>query len=412
MVSTDFSQSSGALPLEGLRVLDFTHAAAGPFSTMFLADLGAEVIKIEKPKGGDGTRTMGEPMPELGPKETDYYLSLNRNKHGIVIDLAQADGVALAVRLAQKCDIVVENFRPGVMDKLGLGFEALRKVRPGLIFASISAFGRSGPWSKRPANDIILQSVSGLMGITGERGGGPVRIGAPISDFSSGLFLLAGILAALHAREKHPDGQRVEVSMLEASLNMMCNYIPSVTTMGKTVSRLGRGHAQIVPYQAFLCADKRYVMVGAFTRAFWQNLCRALGRDDWITDPRFISNPARLKNRDVLVGELETIFASRTSAHWIELLTSADVPTSPVMELHEAVLSEQVTFNDSIQAVKHHGKDVKVVRNPIRGEQWGTDRRAQPAPEMGRDTNSVLKSVLGLDPKAVTSLVERKIVAA
>ncbi|MBC7609425.1 MAG: CoA transferase [Polaromonas sp.] len=412
MDSSDFSQTSGALPLEGLRVLDFTHAAAGPFSTMFLADLGAEVIKIENPKGGDGTRTMGEPIPELGPKETDYYLSLNRNKHGIVIDLAQEDGVALAVRLAQRCDIVVENFRPGVMDKLGLGFEVLRKVRPGLIFASISAFGRSGPWSKRPANDIILQSVSGLMGITGERGGGPVRIGAPISDFSSGLFLLAGILAALHAREKHPDGQRVDVSMLEASLNMMCNYIPSVTTMGKTVPRLGRGHAQIVPYQAFLCADKRYVMVGAFTRAFWQNLCRALGHDDWLADPRFMSNPARLKNRDVLVGELETIFASRPSAHWFELLTSADVPTSPVMELHEAVLSEQVTFNDSIQAVKHHGKDVKVVRNPIRGEQWGAGRQVQPAPEMGRDTHSVLASVLGLDPQAIASLVERKVIAA
>lgn len=412
MVSSGISQTRGALPLEGLRVLDFTHAAAGPFSTMFLADLGAEVIKIEKPRGGDGTRTMGEPMPELGPKETDYYLSLNRNKHGIVIDLARVEGVALAVRLAQRCDIVVENFRPGVMDKLGLGFEVLRKVKPGLIFASISAFGRSGPWSKRPANDIILQSVSGLMGITGERGGGPVRIGAPISDFSSGLFLLAGILAALHAREKHPDGQRVDVSMLEASLNMMCNYIPSVTTMGKTVPRLGRGHAQIVPYQAFLCADKRYVMVGAFTRVFWQNLCRSLGRDEWITDPRFISNPSRLKNRDVLVGELESIFASLPSAHWIELLTSADVPTSQVMELHEAVLSEQVTFNDSIQAVKHHGKDIKVVRNPIRGEQWGTDRQAQPAPEMGRDTSSVLKSVLGLDPQGIASLVDRKIVAA
>jgi crotonobetainyl-CoA:carnitine CoA-transferase CaiB-like acyl-CoA transferase len=354
---------------------------------------------------------MGEPMPEMGPKETDYYLSLNRNKHGIVIDLAQAEGVALAVRLAEKCDIVVENFRPGVMDKLGLGFEVLRKVRSGLIFASISAFGRSGPWSTRPANDIILQSVSGLMGITGERDGGPVRIGAPISDFSSGLFLLAGILAALHAREKHPDGQRVDVSMLEASLNMMCNYIPSVTTMGKTVPRLGRGHAQIVPYQAFLCADKRYVMVGAFTRAFWQNLCRALGRDDWITDSRFASNPVRLKNRDVLVGELETIFASRPSVHWIELLTSADVPTSPVMELHEAVLSEQVIFNNSIQAVTHHGKDVKVVRNPIRGEQWGSDRQAQPAPEMGRDTNSVLESVLGLATQDIASLVERKVVA-
>ena len=171
-----------ARPLDGIRVLDFTHAAAGPFASMFLGDLGAEVIKIEKPQRGDGSRSMGVPMPMLGPKDSDYYVSLNRNKKGIVLDLAVAEGAELARRLAAQCDVVVENFRPQVMNRLGLGFEDLRKLRQGLVYCSISAFGSSGPWSKRPANDIIMQSVSGLMGITGEVGGGPVRIGAPISD--------------------------------------------------------------------------------------------------------------------------------------------------------------------------------------------------------------------------------------
>jgi crotonobetainyl-CoA:carnitine CoA-transferase CaiB-like acyl-CoA transferase len=239
-------------PLAGIRVLDFSHAAAAPFATMFLADLGAEVIKIEKPRQGDGARYMGVPMPTLGPKDSDYYVSLNRNKKGIVLDLAQPEGAALARRLAALCDIAIENFRPQVMAKLGLGFEDLRKVRPGLIYCSISAFGPGGPWAAKPANDIIMQSVSGLMSITGEVGGGPVRIGAPIADFSTGLFGLAGVLAALHARDRFPEGQHIQVAMLDASLNMMCNYIPSVTTLGQKVQRVGRGHAQIVPYQAFL----------------------------------------------------------------------------------------------------------------------------------------------------------------
>ena len=290
------SKAQTGRPLDGIRVLDFSHAAAAPFATMFLGDLGAQIIKIEKPKQGDGSRSMGVPMPAMGPKDSDYYISLNRNKKGLVIDLAQPEGAGLARDLAAKCDVVVENFRPGVMARLGLAFEDLAKVRPGLIYCSISAFGATGPWSQRPANDIIVQSVSGLMGITGEVRGGPVRIGAPICDFSSGLFGLSGILAALFARDRFPEGQHIEVAMLDASLNMMCNYIPSVATLGAKVERLGRGHAQIVPYQAFMCADGEYVMVGAFTREFWWNLCRALGRQHWIEDPRFATNSARLRN--------------------------------------------------------------------------------------------------------------------
>lgn len=401
--------STQGKPLHGIRVLDFSHAAAAPFATMFLGDMGAEVIKIEKPRGGDGSRSMGIPMPGLGPHDSDYYVSLNRNKQSVVIDLATPEGAELARAMAKKSDIVVENFRPDVMNRLGLGFDQLKVLRPHLIYASISAFGPTGPWSQRPANDIIMQSVSGLMGITGEVGGGPVRIGAPISDFSSGLFALAGVLAALHARDAHPDGQHIQVAMLEASMNMMCNYIPSVATLGHTVPKLGRGHAQIVPYQAFLCLDGEYLMVGAFTRGFWHNLCRGLKHEEWITDPLYATNPARLKNRADLVGKLEVIFATRKRDEWLEILTEADVPNSPVLELHDAIHTAQMVHNRSLASMDTKGKAVQVAHTPIRVAQWG-DSPVLPAPGLGANTTQVLRDVLGLDAREIDALLRNQIV--
>lgn len=381
-------------PLSDIKVLDFTHAAAGPYATMFLGDMGAEIIKIEKPKGGDSTRSMGRPMPMLGRKETDYFVALNRNKKGIVLDLGTAQGVQIAKDLAARADVVVQNFRPDVMDRMGLGFEQLRTLRRGLIYCSISAFGTTGPWAARPANDIIMQSVSGLMGITGEVGGGPVRIGAPISDFSTGLFALSGMLAALHARASHPEGQHVQITMLDASLNMMCSFIPAVAMMNRKMERLGRGHDQIVPYQAFLCSDNEYVMVGAFTRGFWQNLCKMLGRTEWIDDPKYATNAARLANRADLVGQLEVIFAQKSMAEWLRLLAEADVPCSPLYELHDAIKSEQAEHIGCINSVGDPA--VKVVRSPIRAEQWDNDSH-RPAPRMGADTWNVMNQWLGWD---------------
>ena len=404
------TSTGSRLPLAGLRVLDFSHAAAGPFATMFLGDLGAQVIKVEKPKGGDGARSMGEPMPGLGPKDSDYFVALNRNKYGIVLDLAVAEGVQIARELARRDDVVVENFRPDVMPRLGLGFEDLRVLRSGLIYASISAFGPTGPWSERPANDIIMQSISGLMGITGEIGGAPIRIGAPIADFSSGLFLMNGVLAALHAREAHPEGQHVRVSMLEASLNMMSNYIPSVVNMGRRIEKQGRGHAQIVPYQAFICADGEYLMVGAFTRGFWHNLCRCLGHEEWITEPRYQTNALRLANRTELTGLLQAIFSTRNRDDWIEQLTQADVPNSPVYELHDAVCSDQVEHMQAIASIPVRQSVVAVPRSPIRVEQWG-EQRLDPPPALGEHSDTVLREVLGLSSAEISGLIERRVVA-
>lgn len=402
------SHGASNLPLAGLRVLDFSHAAAGPFTTMFLADLGAEVLKVEKPGRGDGARYMGEPMH--GPVDSDYYLALNRNKKSILIDLSTEEGRQLARDLAAQCDIVVQNFRPGVMDRLGIGYEQLAALRPGLIYCSISAFGATGPWSDQPANDIIMQSVSGLMGITGEVGGGPVRIGAPVSDFATGLFALSAVLVALHARDDHPEGQHLRVAMLDASMALMSNYMPLVATLGKSVQRLGRGHAQIVPYQAFLCADDEYVMVGAFTQGFWRRLCDAVGHPEWKDDPRYESNAARLERREELLGLFEGIFRTKTREEWLKILKDADVPNSPVLELHDAVRSEQALHNGVVQRIEQDGKVVDVIKLPIEADRWRPDPPSMPPP-MGRDTDELLAKVLGYDEDRIEALIAAGVVA-
>jgi crotonobetainyl-CoA:carnitine CoA-transferase CaiB-like acyl-CoA transferase len=388
-------------PLAGIRVLDFTHAAAGPFATMLLADLGADVIKVEKPGRGDGARYMGEPM--LGPLESDYYVSLNRNKRDVLLDLQTGRGREVALELAARCDVVVQNFRPGVMDRLGLGFADVSARRPGIVYCSISAFGPAGPMSGRPANDIIMQSVSGLMGVTGEVGGGPVRIGAPVSDYGTGLFGLVGLLAALHARDNHPEGQHVQVSMLDSSIALMANYIPSVVTLGKRIPRLGRGHAQIVPYQAFECADGGYVMVGAFTNGFWTRLCSAVGRPEWAGDERFRSNAGRLRHRDLLLTELTAIFLTRARDEWLAALDEADVPNSPVLELNEALGSAQVAFNETVQDVGTPDQPCATVRCPVRSPSWPY-RDALPPPAMGAHSAEVLEELLDMTPDDIDEL--------
>jgi crotonobetainyl-CoA:carnitine CoA-transferase CaiB-like acyl-CoA transferase len=402
------AQSPTTPPLAGIRVLDFTHAAAGPFATMLLGDLGADVIKVEKPGRGDGGRFMGEPM--LGPLESDYYVALNRNKRDVAIDLQTDLGREVALDLAAESDVVIQNFRPGVMDRLGLGFADVSARRPGIVYCSISAFGPTGPMSGRPANDIIMQSVSGLMGVTGEVGGGPVRIGAPVSDFGTGLFGLVGVLAALHVRDDHPEGQHIEVSMLDSSVALMANYIPSVVTLGKRIPRLGRGHAQIVPYQAFECADGAYVMVGAFTNGFWMRLCKAVGRPDWAEDERFRSNAGRLGHRDLLLTDLAAIFLTRTREEWQAALDEADVPNSPVLELNEALLSPQIAVNETIQDVGTPGHPCATVRCPVRSPSWPY-RDVLPPPGLGAHSADVLGEWLGLSQDAIEDLVAAGAVA-
>ena len=402
------SAPGAARPLEGFRVLDFSHAAAGPFVTLWLADLGAEVIKIEKPRRGDGARYMGEPL--RGRKDSDYYIALNTDKASVTLDLGEPEAVEIAKRLAGECDIVVQNFRPGVMERLGLGFDDLMPLRPGLVYCSISAFGPKGPLAERPANDIIMQGVTGMMSITGEPERDPVRVGVPISDFSTGLFSLSGVLAAMLVRDRHPEGQRLEINMLHSTIALMANFIPSVLDLGKEVPRLGRGHPQIVPYQAFRAGDGGYMIVGAFTSAFWRRLATGLGHEEWIIDERFETNDVRVANRDVLVPMIEEIFATQPRDHWDELLERCDVPHTPVNSVSEALASDQAQANGVIQGLASDGdREVHVISSPIRSDAW-PQASHRVAPHLGEDTERVLAELLSLDTDAIHDLAERGIV--
>lgn len=400
--------SSGAAPapLHGIRVLDFTHAAAGPFATMWLADFGAEVLKVEKPGRGDGSRYMGESLD--GTLNSDYYASLNRNKRDISIDLHSPAGVDLAKKLAATADIVVQNFRPGIMDKLGLGFSALAPLRPGLVYCSISAFGTAGPWRDRPANDIIMQGVSGLMALTGEPDGDPVRVGTPVCDYATGLFALSAILAALFARDHHRSGQHVEVNMFDSSIAMMANYVPAVLTLGRTLTRHGRAHAQLVPYQAFRCSDGEHLIVGAFTDAFWRRLCEAVGLNSLLSDPRFTTNALRITNRGALIPVLEKAFIARTRADWLQMLDDVDVPATPVLTLRDALTSEQARANQTVMEMGETEPHLFTAGMPMRSEQWPDGPHNNP-PSLGADTASILES-LGLSGAEIAALVDGEVV--
>jgi crotonobetainyl-CoA:carnitine CoA-transferase CaiB-like acyl-CoA transferase len=401
--------SEGALqaPLHGVLVLDFTHAAAGPFATMWLGDLGADVLKVEKPGRGDGSRFMGESLD--GTPNSDYYASINRNKRDILIDLQAPAGVDLARKLAAMSDVVVQNFRPGVMDRLGLGFDALAPLRPGLVYCSISAFGSNGPWRDRPANDIIMQGITGLMALTGERDGDPVRVGTPVCDYATGLFGLAAILAALFAREEHPAGQHVHVNMFDSTIAIMANYIPAVLSLGRTLTRQGRAHAQLVPYQAFRCGDGEYLIVGAFTDGFWRRLCEAVGLESLLSDPRFTTNADRIANREALIPILEKVFLAQPRQKWLGVLEAVDVPATPVFTLEEALGSEQARANGTVAELPGTEPRLFTVDLPARSEGWPRTRRGKP-PSMGADTADILESLLGLSRAEIDVLVADEVV--
>jgi crotonobetainyl-CoA:carnitine CoA-transferase CaiB-like acyl-CoA transferase len=396
-------------PLDGFRVLDFSRVASGPFATMFMADLGAEVVKVERPGVGDETRSLGLMLPGAPAGNTDYYMSMNRRKRSLALDLTSSQGVKIARELASISDIVIENFRPRVADRLGIGFSDLAALRPNLVYTSISGFGPDGPMADRPANDIMMQSLSGLMGATGERGGAPVKVGSSICDLATGLFALSGTLAAVAIRADRPEGQHVQVPMLDASIAMLGNMITSVAA-GVRFPRVGRSHPQIVSYASMRCSDDKYVTVGAFSQTFWKRLCMLLGHDEWLDDPRLATNATRLRHRKYLDDEMERIFATKTRPEWVALLEAADIPCAPVLDLDEAIATEQAVHNGIIQRLSKDGVEIGVIRNPIRSEQWTITPPSFP-PRLGEDSGSVLRDLLGLDEPEIAELIESGVIA-
>lgn len=379
-------------PLVGIRVLDFTQFLSGPFGTQILGDLGAEVIKIESPSG-DLARIV---PPNLVEGDSSYFLSINRNKRSIVIDLKSDLGTDLALRMIDACDVVIENNRPGVMERLGLGYPSVQARNPRAVYCSISGFGQTGPDRDLPAYDMIVQAMSGGMSMTGEPGRSPVRAGIPIADLNAGMYAAIGILAALHERQRTGRGRFVDVSMLDAQLAMTSYQGASALLTGASPGPQGRGHESIPTYRSFTCADGVDIVVTANTPRMWLDMCRAMGQPELGGDPRFATPALRLANRTELWSILEPRIRERDSAHWIASFTAASIPVGPVLDLCSALSSPQAAQRGMVASMQSAaGNQVRVPGDPLKM----AARSPAPSypPHLGEHTDSTLSQWLGLD---------------
>jgi crotonobetainyl-CoA:carnitine CoA-transferase CaiB-like acyl-CoA transferase len=318
--------------LDGILVADFSRVLAGPLCTMTLGDLGADVVKVERPDGGDDTREWGPPWHAEG---ATYYLGLNRNKRSVTLDLKDPGDLALARRLAARADVVVESFRPGTIDRLGLGYDDVAPGNPGVVYCSISAFGTGERAAALPGYDLLLQAMSGLMSVTGETDGRPLKVGAALIDMICGLYAANGVLAALHARSRTGEGQRVHVSLMDSALAALLNQGSGFLNAGVVPGRLGNRHPSITPYETFRAADGDFA-VACGNDALFRRLCAAIGRPELAEDARYADNRARLEHRDALTADLEAAFAGADAAEWVARLGEAGVPAGPINDIGEA----------------------------------------------------------------------------
>lgn len=396
-------ENNAGLPLDGVRVLDLTRVLAGPMATCILGDLGADVVKVEEPDG-DHVRSL---PPFYAGDQSHYFLAINRNKRSIVVDVKTEQGRDLILDLAAQSDVVVENFRPGVMGRLGLDFDALTARKPDVILCSISGFGRTGPLRDQPSFDLVTQARSGVMSITGEPDGPPTKLGLPLGDLGGGLWAAIAILAALHRRDRSSQPQHIDLSLLDGLVGLL-GYLGQLALMtGQSPGRVGSGHHHIVPYGRFEAADG-YLVLALHVGTFWRRFCLAVGREDLITNPRFVDTAARRDNRVELQGIVEEILRTKTRAEWERLLTDADIPHGPVLDVVEALHQEHLTQRDSIMTVPHvTAGEVPMVRPPIRFVGEAPPQAVRAAPLLGEHTRSICRDVLGLDDASIDDLHRR-----
>ena len=397
--------SDGEAPLAGIKVIEIGLAMAGPFCGMTLADYGAEVVKIERVGEGDESRH----WPPYFPGEVSYYFAAaNRNKQSLAIDLKSAEGAALLKELAAGADVLIDNYRVGALDKLGLGYDALAAINPRLIYCSISGFGPNGPRAHDRANDIFMQAFSGNMSITGEEGRGPVKAGISIADVGAGMFGVIGVLLALQSRAHSGRGQRVDTSLLEGQLAMLSYHLTSYFATGRAPVRRGASSQLSVPYQAFQAKDD-WVVVAAFTPRMWQGVCRAIECPQWADDERFADSSRRAANRATLIPMLAEVFATRTVEDWVTRLSAEGVPCTSVNSIDKVVADPQVAARDMIAEVDHPtigrlrmaGLPIKLSENP------GSVKT--PPPLLGEHSRQVLAG-LGLSEERIDALVQSGVI--
>ena len=393
-------------PLEGYRILDLSRVLAGPYCTMMLGDLGAEVIKVERPGSGDDTRAWGPPF--VGD-ESAYYLCANRNKKSITVNLKPEKGREIIRQLAKISDVLIENYKVGELSEMGLGYNTLKEVNPGLVYCSITGYGQNGPDKDLPGYDFIIQGRGGVMSITGEPDGEPMKVGVAIVDVTAGLYAANAIQAALLARAKTGKGQAIDISLLDAQVAWLANVASSYLVSGKRPGRFGNAHPTIVPYQSFKASDG-FFCLAVGNDGQWQKLCQVLGHAEWATDPRFATNPARVQHREVLVPLLQDVFACKDIAFWLREITAGGIPCGPVQTLDEVFVDPQVLARDMIWTVPHPtAGEVRLVGSPLKLSETPVACRSHP-PLLGEHTEEVLTSLLGYSGDEVRVLRQEKVV--
>jgi len=402
------SQPGG--PLAGVRVVDTSRVLAGPFCGQLLGDLGAEVIKVERPDSGDETRGWGPPF--LGPLSA-YYLSCNRNKRAITLDLAQAEGQSLFYEIVRQSDILLENFRADSADRLGLSPSKLLEVQPRLIVCSISGFGRTGPWKDVPGYDFAVQALSGLMSITGPVEGPPCKVGVAVTDVLTGLYAAVAVLACLHARQRSGHGYAIDLALLDCAVAAQVNLVQAYLSGGTLPTRQGNAHLQIVPYQLFATADG-FVVLAVGNDGQWRRFCAAAGAADLAAEPRFATNPLRVQNRAELVPRVEALLRTRITAAWEEALRQAEVPHAPMWTYADLFSHPQVAAR-GLRVTVHdpQGRPVDLVGTPFHFSGAGLDTALPPAtmpPRLGEHTDAVLREILGMTSERIAELRQRQVI--
>ncbi len=393
-------------PLEGLRVIDLTRVLSGPYCTMQLGDLGAEVIKVEQPGKGDDTRAFAPPHQG---DQAAYFLSVNRNKKSITLDMKSDRGKEVLWRLIETGDILVENFRPGAMDRLGFGYAAVKKRRPSMIYASISGFGGTGPQKDRPGYDVIVQGEAGIMDITGPSDGAPYKVGAAIGDLVSGLYAVQGILAALYTRKETGAGQHVGISMYEAVASLLTFNASIFFATGNSPRRRGNEHPTIVPYATFEAADG-WINLGVANDDLWQRFCTAAEREDLKNHPRFAKAPDRVRNREELVPIVEALIKERTRDEWLQRLDKAGVPSGAIRTVGEVCESDLLRARGMVAEMQHASAGtVKAIKNAVHLSDTPLEAYTAP-PTLGQHTREVLTGLLGYSGSEFDALAREKVI--
>jgi formyl-CoA transferase len=406
-----------ARPLSHIRVLDLTRVLAGPWAAQNLADLGAEVIKIERPGSGDDTRSWGPPfVRDRDGKETGesaYFVSVNRGKKSVTLDIATPEGGRLARKLAAKCDVLLENYKVGGLAKYGLGYADVKKTNPGIVYCSVTGYGQSGPHAHRPGYDFIFQGMGGLMSITGERdelpGGGPQKVGIAVTDVMAGMYASVAVTAALLHRERSGEGQYIDIALLDTIVAFGANQISNYFASGAVPRRWGNAHPNLLPYEVFPTADG-HLILGAGNDSQWASFCSAAGRHDLASDARFRTMPDRIRNRESLIPIIQDIMKTRTNHDWIERLEAANVPCGPINSYKEVFEDPQVRHRGLKVEMPHPlAGSIAGVASPMRLSETPVTYDAPP-PLLGQHTREVLASVLGLSGGELDRLAARKII--